>query len=243
MAEKLYTSGSYLEKNPGWHVEESPWKARQVMKMLARNSLDPHTLCEIGCGVGEVLRQLQGSMAENCTFAGYDISPQAIEMAQSRANDKLYFKLMDILQEQEVFFDLILVMDVVEHLEDYFSFLREIGPKSVYKIFHIPLDLSAQTVLRPHALLHIRAMYGHLHYFTKETALQSLRDTGYEILDYFYTARALEIPTRRLARNLLNIPRRALFAISPELATHTLGGWSLLILAKQRKETQTPRTA
>ena len=237
MAEKLYTSGNYLEKNPGWHVEESPWKARQIMQMLTRNHLEPHTICEVGCGVGEVLKQLQEHMEDNCTFTGYDISPQAIELAQSRVNARLYFKLMDIKQEQGVFFDLILVMDVIEHLEDYFSFLRAIGPKSAYKIFHIPLDLSAQTVLRRKALLHVRTMYGHLHYFTKETALQAVEDTGYDILDYCYTARALEIPSKEVARKLLNIPRRALFAINPELATHTLGGWSLLILAKQHEET------
>lgn len=34
MLEQLYTSGEYLEKNPTWHVEESPWKAKQVIRML-----------------------------------------------------------------------------------------------------------------------------------------------------------------------------------------------------------------
>jgi hypothetical protein len=37
-------------------------------------------------------------------------------------------------------------MDVVEHLEDYFSFLREIRPKGEFKMLHIPLDLSVQTI-------------------------------------------------------------------------------------------------
>jgi hypothetical protein len=27
MAEELYTTGVYLEKNPLWHTEESVWKA------------------------------------------------------------------------------------------------------------------------------------------------------------------------------------------------------------------------
>jgi SAM-dependent methyltransferase len=243
MIENLYTSGNYLEKNPGWHVEESPWKARKVIQMLQRNHLEPQTICEVGCGVGEVLKQLQEHMEENCTFVGYDISPQAIGIAQNRANERLYFKLADIQQEHETFFDLILVMDVVEHLEDYFSFLRAIAPKSAYKIFHIPLDLSAQTVLRPGGLLKVRNAYGHLHYFTKETALQAVRDTGYNILDYCYTARALEIPSKQVTRNLMNIPRRTLFAISPELAAHALGGWSLLILATQQKEPSATRAA
>src|SRR5579859_7683147 len=139
MFEELYTSGSYLEKNPTWHVEESPWKAKQVLRMIAQNNMVPGTICEVGCGVGEVLKQLQEHMDNESLFWGYDISPQAFELCKSRANERLHFKLADIRQEQDTFFDLILVMDVIEHLEDYFGFLREIRSKSQYKILHIPL--------------------------------------------------------------------------------------------------------
>src|ERR1051326_937933 len=159
--EEVYTSGEYLEKNPTWHVEESPWKARQIMRMLARNSLTPPTICEVGCGAGEVLKQLQGKVDAACTFWGYDISPQAIELAKSRANEHLHFKLADLQQEQEASFDLMLILDVIEHLEDYFSFLRDLQSRSQYKIIHLPLDLSVQSLLRPHGLLGNRRAYGH----------------------------------------------------------------------------------
>src|SRR5438128_10681151 len=89
----------------------------------------------------------------DCMFYGYEISPQAFELCKSRANDRLRFKLMDIGKEREVQFDLILALDVIEHLEDYFSFLREIKPQGRRHIFHIPLDLSVQTVFRRNALL------------------------------------------------------------------------------------------
>ncbi|SRR6266568_4828436 len=232
MIQEVYTSGTYLEKNPTWHVEESPWKARQVMRMVKRSHIAPKTICEVGCGAGEVLKQLQEQMDSECLFWGYDISPQAIELSKSKANERLHFKLADIKQEQSTFFDLILVMDVIEHLEDYFSFLREIKLKSHYTLFHIPLDLSVQTVLRRNGLLKVRESYGHIHYFTKELAIQSLEDVGYEVLDYFYTARATELPTHEIRRNLLKLPRKLLFALNRDLATHMLGGWSLLVLAK-----------
>jgi ubiquinone/menaquinone biosynthesis C-methylase UbiE len=83
--ENQYASGSYLERNPTWHVEESSWKARQVLRMLDNHRLSPETVAEIGCGAGEVLRQLQLAMDSNCRFCGYDISPQAIAMCQTRA--------------------------------------------------------------------------------------------------------------------------------------------------------------
>ena len=132
-----------------------------------------------------VLRLLQSQMNDACTFWGYDISPQAMQMCKERGNERLHFKLADIRQE-DIFFDLILMLDVVEHLENYFSFLRDIKPKSHYKLFHIPLEVSVQGVLRGKIFLRNRDLDGHLHYFTKETALRTLEDIGYEVLDYSY---------------------------------------------------------
>ena len=46
--EELYTSGEYLEKWPAWHVEESPWRAEKILRMMERNHLTPKTICEVG---------------------------------------------------------------------------------------------------------------------------------------------------------------------------------------------------
>jgi hypothetical protein len=232
MPEDLYTSGDYLKLNPGWHVEESPWKAKQVMRMMMKNNLAPATICEVGCGAGEILNQLQEQMDDSCLFWGYDISPQAFELSKSRANERLLFKLADIRQEKDAFFDVMLVMDVIEHLEDYFSFLREIRAKSQYKILHIPLDLSVQTIVRRDALLKVRKSYGHIHYFSKEIALQMLKDVGYEVLDHFYTAGSIELSTHEIGRNMLKLPRKLFLGIHKDLAVRILGGFRLLILAK-----------
>ena len=230
--EQIYISGDYQERNPSWHIEESPWKAQQVIRMIQNDHIDPKTICEVGCGAGEVLIQLQKYMNDNCLFWGYDISPQAFELSKGKANARLKFKLGDIRKEKDNFFDVILLMDVIEHLEDYYSFLRDLKPISHYKILHIPLDLSVQSVLRNHGLSHVRQTYGHLHYFTKEIALQMLTDVGYEVINYRYTARALEIPSKQIKRNLMRLPRKILSAVDKDLAARILGGWSLLALAK-----------
>lgn len=232
MVKDMYTSGKYLEKNPTWHVEESPWKAKQVLRMLAQSHLHPLTICEVGCGVGEILKQLQDSMDDNCIYWGYDISPQALELARRRENERLHFKLADITQEKDAAFDMLLVMDVLEHLEDYFSFLRDLKSKGEYKILHIPLDLSVQTVLRRNALLEVWKAYGHIHYFTKELVLHMLKELDYEVLDYFYTSSSIELPTHELRNQLMRLPRKLAFAIQRDLAARILGGSRLLILAK-----------
>lgn len=45
-AEEFYTTGTYLEKNPLWHTEESPWKAEPVMRMLNRQKIVPLDVIE-----------------------------------------------------------------------------------------------------------------------------------------------------------------------------------------------------
>lgn len=231
LEQNMYMDGAYLQKNPLWHIDESPFKVRQILLMMKKNHLNPKTICEVGCGAGEVLRLLQDAMDCTCRFRGYDISPHALAMCESRANERLHFKLADISQEGDAFFDLMLILDVFEHVEDYFGFLKGIRPKGDLKIFHIPLDLSVQAVLRRRGLLTRRENFGHIQYFTKETALQTLKDVGYDVLDYFFTPRCIELGDQ-LAQKIARLPRRLCFAIHQDLTVRILGGYSLLVLAR-----------
>ena len=232
MLDEIYKNGTYFKNNPTWDVEESPWKAKQIMRMMERNDIAPRTICEVGCGAGGILAALQRNMDKACVFWGYEISPQAFEICKKKENDRLHFKVTDILSERDIFFDLILLIDVLEHLEDYFHFLREIKRKSTYKIFHIPLDISVQSVFRQDRILRNREGSGHLHYFTKDTAMRVLKDAGYEIIDFFYTAQNIELPVKTLKSRLAKWPRKMFFAINKDLAVRLLGGYSLLVLAK-----------
>ncbi len=130
------------------------------------------------------------------------------------------------------YFDIVMAIDVFEHVEDYFGFLKKLREKAEHAIFHIPLDLSVQTVLRSAPIIKYRKSVGHIHYFTKETALETLKDIGYEIVDYFYTGSSLELPNRGWKANLLNAPRRLAFLVNKDLAVRLLGGYSLMVLAK-----------
>jgi hypothetical protein len=76
-----------------------------------------------------------------------------------------------------------------------------------------------------------RFLHDHLHFFSKETALQALYDAGYEVLDWFYTARAIQMGDT-LGQRFLRIPRKLCFALHNELTVRILGGYSLLVLAR-----------
>lgn len=229
MTSLIYTDGSYLDKNPTWDVEDAPWKAQQVRSILARNALEPSTVCEVGCGAGEILRQLSLTMPTT-RFTGYEISPQAIELCRTRQSDRIEFRLGDV-NDASTRYDCALCIDVIEHVDDYVGFTRSIRPKAEYCIFHIPLELSVSSVLRD-AMMDARAQVGHLHYFTKATALATLEYCGYEVVDHFYTTPFRDLPARTLRERLARLPRRALFSMSPDWMVKLMGGCSLLVLAR-----------
>lgn len=228
----LYVDGAYLQCNPTWHEEDSAWKAKQIAKILEACNIGPNTICEVGCGAGGILDWLANKYGDNVLCSGYEISPQAFALCRKKQRQNLHFYLINALDEITSTFDLVMAIDVFEHIEDYFGFLRKLRGKGTYKVFHVPLDLSVQWVLRSSPILNMRSSVGHIHYFTKETALATLKDTGYEIMDYFYTANAVELPNRGWKANLLKLPRKLLFSISQDWTVRILGGYSLLVLAK-----------
>ena len=56
-----YQNGDYLANNSNWHVEDSSWKANQIHIIISRNNLHFSNICEVGCGAGEILRQLSSN--------------------------------------------------------------------------------------------------------------------------------------------------------------------------------------
>ena len=226
-----YNSTEYLQQNPDWHVKDSAWKADQVLTMINSNQITPNTVCEVGCGAGEILALLQKTMGDQCILQGYDISPQAIELAQTRSNSHLQFQQLDFVNETSDIFDLILIIDLIEHLENPFKFLQAIKKRSQYKIFHIPLDLYVISILRSQSILRSRTKYGHIHYYTKELAFASIEDAGYKILDHFYTP-SVDITATSLRAKLIKYPRKLFFKLNQDLAVRIPGGYSLLILAE-----------
>jgi cyclopropane fatty-acyl-phospholipid synthase-like methyltransferase len=200
--------------------------------MLERHALGPRTVCEIGCGAGEILSLLQKRLDPETRFVGYEISPQAFELCKPRANERLRFELGDVLRDSHAAFDLVLMIDLIEHLEDYFDFLRRVRTKGEYKLLHVPLELSAQSVLRQTPILANRASVGHLHYFTKDLVLEVLHDVGYGVIDWFYTLSSVEEPPKSWRERVARLPRRLAFATRPDFGVRLLGGASLLVLAR-----------
>tara|TARA_B100001248_G_C27321998_1_gene427216 strand:- start:72 stop:782 length:711 start_codon:yes stop_codon:yes gene_type:complete len=226
-----YNDGGYLSENPDWHLEDSPWKAQQIDKIIDRNKLSPRTICEVGCGAGEILRQLSlKPLYSEVSFTGYEISDNAFELCQMRSSERLTYLKKDLLEEEQQY-DIVLCIDVLEHVENYMGFVRGLKQKAKFKIFHIPLDLSVSALLRG-KLMDGRNSIGHLHYFTPDTAIATLSDCGYEIIDTMYTPSFAELSKESWKAKLIKLPRYILYKVSPKLLSTLIGGVSLMVLAK-----------
>lgn len=224
----IYEDGTYLKNIPDWHSGDAAWKGAHIVRMLEKHALHPRSAVDVGCGAGGIIDAVARAFPD-CAFEGYDISPQAIDLGLKRNLPNASFHL-GLPSSTEPKYDLAMAIDVAEHVEDCFGFLRNTAALAPYQIYHIPLDLSVQVMLRPERILEVRRVIGHIHSFTLETALEILDDTGHRVIDWFFTAGAVELEMQSRKQRLAAIPRRLLFKLNQRMAARWLGGYSILVL-------------
>jgi SAM-dependent methyltransferase len=229
-----YLSDDYEKKNPDWDIADAAWKANKVVKLLADNSITPSTIVEVGCGSGAVLVALRDYFSK-ATLTGYDIAPGASRFWVNASRSEIQFELADYLLLKKPIPDLILLLDVLEHIGNPWEFLARISERSKLILIHFPLDLSVISVFREHPLLHVRDKVGHLHYFTRRLALSLLNESGFEIIDSRYTGASLNSPARSITSKVASIFRRLAYSINRDKGALLFGGETLLVLARPRK--------
>jgi cyclopropane fatty-acyl-phospholipid synthase-like methyltransferase len=229
-ASQMYSSGRYLEENPTWHAQDSEWKSRHITHLLKRNNICPMSICDVGCGAGEVLVSLLATFPES-HGTGYEMAPQAFAVCKSKSKPpRLTFHNEDVCVSSAKY-DLVMAIDVFEHVEDYIGWLRALRAHGNLFAFNIPLELSVQTLLRREFLIERRRKVGHLHHFSKGTALATLRDSGYEVVDSELVSIAIDQPVGWKAK-AVRIPRKILHLMDPDFSSRTVGGYSMMVLAK-----------
>lgn len=229
-----YESGDYLANNPTWDEEDSAWKAGQVLNALHRNNITPKSIVEVGCGAGGILASLQEALPQ-VKYSGYEIAPDASRFWNKHSGKGISFFVIDFLKTQTPKFDVLLMLDVIEHVPNPFEFLAALRERADYFVFHIPLDLSAVSVARESPLLLVRQKVGHIHYFTKGLALALIGESGYEVVDWSYTGASFSAPQASWKAKLARLPRRLAYAINRDWGVRLFGGDTLMVVAKVKQ--------
>ena len=230
--DERYVDGSYLAANPDWDDGDTSFKATYVARMLADHGIEPTSIADVGCGAGGVLRWFRDHHPP-AELVGFDVSPQAIDLAHQSGAQGIEY-VVGLPFEQDRRFDVALALDVFEHVEDSFAFLRSLREVSDFQIFHIPLALSVSSILRPHVLISSWHQVGHIHQYNRELALELLDHCGYQVLDDRLLPAALEAGHQRALTPLANLARRCVRLVSERWASRLLGGFSLLVLTRAR---------
>jgi len=211
------------------------WKAVNLANLVLRTlpSFQFSRICEIGGAEGVILNSI--STILNCHDAtNYELSTNFCNTGSQRFPN-LRFVNREFTRDNEDFFDLIIVSDVLEHVEDEAGFLDLVRSHCNYALFKIPIE---ECVTNTHWYYRIRGrekpealnygpthMNGHLRGYTLKKARMSLKPY-FHILDehisdvaYFY-------------RSPLRTRIRSIFGTS---AMVPLFGGALFALAKSRR--------
>jgi len=226
----IYISDFYKKKNPDWHSSDSKFKLLEIQKILKKNQIKLKKICDIGCGFGNIIFSLSKTL-KNSLFHGYEISLFAYKINKKKKTKNLNFFNKDI-NSINFFYDCSLCIDVVEHVDNYIGFLNKIKKISKYSIFHVPLDLSVQSIIRTAPIFYARKNVGHLHYFNKEILLEIFKDLNFEIIDFHYTFNKNIYRSKSLIRIASAIFRNIFYYFFPDFTAKYLGGYSLMILTK-----------
>ncbi len=229
-SKNIYNNEIYLKTNSNWHQEDSPFKVSVIKKMIRKNNIKFNTCADVGCGAG-LITELLSKTYPNISFVGFDLSKDVYLFWQKRTKrENLKFINGDI-HDFDKSFDLILCLDVFEHIEDYFKFLKKLKKSGNKFIFNIPLDMNVMKVITNGIKL-ARTEVGHLHYFNEYTALETLKDCGFKVIDSFLSTAFLSVPPRNI-RQLAVLPLRLITLIfGKSVGAKIFGGQSLVVYAE-----------
>lgn len=230
----LYSTGAYADQNPDWHDADADHKAHALAAVIRFAGLAPRSVVDVGCGTGRVLMSLKAELdpeLPSTAWEGWDIATEAIRRARDREGERLTFVAGEFL-ESERRADLLMCIDVVEHVDDDLGFLARLRSRADWFLFRIPLDLSALDIVRPGRLLDARKRWGHRHFYTREMALDLLSTAGYQVETERYDR--VPPPLDSTRRRIVDLARLGWFRLSPDRAVRWVGGFSLLVLARPR---------
>ncbi len=233
----IYSDGSYWRSNTTFHSEDAEFKVENCLRLLLKNAKPSKEwkVIDIGCGAGKFLHALSKQLAGD--FTGVDVSEVAVAEANIKHARKNVRYLRTNLADVTPTYDLLTMNDVFEHVDDYLGFLRESARLSSLFYFNIPLDMTAWEVLR-HGYMRERATLGHIHYFSKRSALATLEYAGFEIIEAEYNhTTLLQMKKKPTIRGIIAAaPRLLTFKLAPDLSVHLLGGASLSVLCRPKTD-------
>jgi hypothetical protein len=232
----MNTTDRYIEGSYDQEFGDASFKAKHLVKLLARypDLLGKvQTYADVGCGDGTVFAAVLDRMLENgfqlrCA-KGYEVSPLS--------DKKLLLPTFASIIRQDFIagsetYDLISLIDVVEHLVSPSDYLRAVSRRSNFALLHIPLDDRLSVYLAQQWNFRLQNI-GHLSFWNPASALSMLTNSALEPLACSFTPGFLAPSGRVGFLQKLFLPIRwGLWTVSPGITARTMGGVSMAVLCR-----------
>ncbi len=155
---------------------------KQLLQMLPKNI---NKIIDVGCGKGFMAYLLAQKKIE---ITAVDISKESLASFEKIA-EKYNIKQIctDFFTLNQNNFDLVLSQEMIEHIEDYQAALNKLSSfvhDGGYGLFSVPYkeNLQAKMIFCPDTGKYVHRN-GHLHSFTEEKFVNSIKNAGFKILD------------------------------------------------------------
>ena len=180
----LYTDGKYEEKFKDWHLSDAESKVKDIAKYLqffvGDRSPQKITIGDIGCGFGGVSNGILKWAAHQYPQVSWDINCFEIS-AYAATKAKEIFPHLKVfnrnIAEQDGPLDILLFIDVLEHLENPSEFLRQ-AAIGEYIIVRQPL-LENYSTFRNKNYKSQREEWGHIAYFSYYSFIDLMESNGW----------------------------------------------------------------
>lgn len=182
-------AGIQLKTNYKLRKETLVWKAEQMASLVPTNSGFRSAL-EVGCAEGIVINRLRNLM-EIPRCYGIDFSEPLVDFGRKKYPE-INFVLSDLnssLPFATQSFDLIILSDIIEHINDLDKFFRELQRVGRWFLFKVPLDkyiwrkFFSEPFHRSPSV-GINHPDGHLRELSKKRCERILVNNGFKILGY-----------------------------------------------------------
>ena len=237
----LYSKDQYIIQNPSIHEEDSSWKVSKIIPLIDRFinqvSKEEINLLDVGGGAGLILKAvstyIDGSHHIRVNKFGLDLSPGMLEIQKKNNPDMKRSLNEDIrrtsMDNKEI--DLVLLIDVLEHVPHAIEALEELKRISNFVIFKVPLENNLSTKMwnllkKDEQQKRSIETLGHLNFYSFSQLKQQIERytgliLGYSFTNYFRYLRNSEHyrENRRFIGRLTDFVALHLFKLSPKLCS------------------------
>lgn len=186
-----YEENIWGSSNASIHLESKRHISLGLRRFLKIRHDKGARVLEVGCGTGIFLRSLKHYRPDLEAF-GCDISKTAIDTAKENKEQNIYYEVADahVLPYEERTFDIVVMMDVLEHLELIEVVLQQVKrvlkEKGVFYLL-VPCEANKFTL---HWLMwklkighNLKKRYaGHIQRFTRKDIHKFIKDAGFKII-------------------------------------------------------------